>query len=55
MLVPLMVRADFYNRDIRQKYEEVLIMIEAIIGDAVCSRFEFNNYRDIHFKLINKG
>ena len=30
-------------------------MIGAIIWDVVGSRFEFNNYRDTHFKLIDKG
>ena len=30
-------------------------MIGAIIGDVVGSRFEFNNYRDTHFNLIDKG
>ena len=30
-------------------------MIGAIIWDVIGSRFEFNNYRDTHFKLIDKG
>ena len=30
-------------------------MIGIIIGDVVGSRLEFNNYRDTHFKLIDKG
>ena len=30
-------------------------MIGAIIGDVVSSRFKFNNYRDAHLKLNNKG
>ena len=30
-------------------------MIGAIIRDVVGSRFKFNNYRDTHFKIIDKG